>query len=780
MKPVSRKTSLDAWLQRARELTRRSGGRPLDWLLLLVVVVLFLHNWLGGGLPTSPREEVLAEFNYAWVLREWMRQGHWLFEWNPYEFAGYPWNRYLSYPVYGVVALASLVGGFSLEGALKGFYLASFLLSALAMYELGVMLSGRREAGLLAGLVYGVFPFHIHSTVEVWVHAAFWAVLPLPFLLYEMARRSPQRRLTYQALTGLALGGLVIVNSEHALVVAPFLGLYLLLREAMAIWRGEQTLRGFLAFLTLALLVALGSSAFFTLPGLLEMRYVGITAKFRVGMDVLRSREALHYYRVSLARLVGAIIERLHLPVPFDSPDVLLGPWVLNTWYVGLVTLGLALAGLLALRKNSLVRLVALLLALAFLSSAGLMLALRIPILGYFFPFRWMIMVAFFTALLTGWGFLELSARTKGSLRAALLPGLMLLIIADYYRPTSWAFKVTPRHFYPDEVETYRWINSQGDDFRFWEYSGGVRQSFRYSYSIKYIQVPRFGGYFDNGAPVYAWLLHMRAFPPPYPYLQFYFSPFADTALDLAGVRYALFHPHEDFHSETLAKLKALGHWRVVRESEHAVVLENLTWKPLVRAYTRTAFYPGCPDKSFLILPSMAEQDVALVCGPSPHLEDYTPDYLRLYDYVLVDGLSIRDKAGFEAVLKALGSRAVRWEAVRLKPEREAPKVQMSWHRPSPEEIRIDIEAEEPVLLMVSESWYPNWRVRVDGEERELLRVNYAFMGVRLEAGRHRVTFRYLRPWYVWAGYAVSGLTLLGLALWIRWRPKSGGESRCA
>jgi len=46
-------------------------------------------------------------------------------------------------------------------------------------------------------------------------------------------------------------------------------------------------------------------------------------------------------------------------------------------------------------------------------------------------------------------------------------------------------------------------------------------------------------------------------------------------------------------------------------------------------------------------------------------------------------------------------------------------------------------------LLVLSDIYYPGWRVYIDGEEQELLRVNNAFMGVKIRDGKNNVQFIY-------------------------------------
>jgi hypothetical protein len=59
-------------------------------------------------------------------------------------------------------------------------------------------------------------------------------------------------------------------------------------------------------------------------------------------------------------------------------------------------------------------------------------------------------------------------------------------------------------------------------------------------------------------------------------------------------------------------------------------------------------------------------------------------------------------------------------------------------------QIHIELFAEKPSILVLSESSYPGWRVFVDGKERECLWLNLLFQGVAVEAGKHEVEFVFI------------------------------------
>ncbi|MGD0208972.1 MAG: hypothetical protein ABSC89_15330 [Verrucomicrobiota bacterium] len=55
----------------------------------------------------------------------------------------------------------------------------------------------------------------------------------------------------------------------------------------------------------------------------------------------------------------------------------------------------------------------------------------------------------------------------------------------------------------------------------------------------------------------------------------------------------------------------------------------------------------------------------------------------------------------------------------------------------------IEVEAAEPSLVVVAQTWYHNWRAYVDGQPAPLLRANYAFQAFQVPAGQHHVRLAY-------------------------------------
>lgn len=92
----------------------------------------------------------------------------------------------------------------------------------------------------------------------------------------------------------------------------------------------------------------------------------------------------------------------------------------------------------------------------------------------------------------------------------------------------------------------------------------------------------------------------------------------------------------------------------------------------------------------------------------------------------------------------------------------------------SPNEVRIQAPGKEGVVVLL-DTWFPGWIVEVDGQERPLLRANYAFRGVEVTSGDKEIVFRYAPARLTWglSCAALGCLLALALALWPRLRRAS-------
>ncbi len=73
---------------------------------------------------------------------------------------------------------------------------------------------------------------------------------------------------------------------------------------------------------------------------------------------------------------------------------------------------------------------------------------------------------------------------------------------------------------------------------------------------------------------------------------------------------------------------------------------------------------------------------------------------------------------------------------------------------------RYHVSTDGAGFLVISETWYPGWTVKVNGQPTRLYRANLAFQAVAVPAGEADITLTY-RITHWWAGVAISGIALL-------------------
>ena len=71
----------------------------------------------------------------------------------------------------------------------------------------------------------------------------------------------------------------------------------------------------------------------------------------------------------------------------------------------------------------------------------------------------------------------------------------------------------------------------------------------------------------------------------------------------------------------------------------------------------------------------------------------------------------------------------------------------------------------ERSLLLLSDTYYPGWKAFINEREVRILRADYNFRAIPLEAGEHDIQFTY-DPLSFKIGVLVSLLTLIGIVAW--------------
>jgi len=96
-------------------------------------------------------------------------------------------------------------------------------------------------------------------------------------------------------------------------------------------------------------------------------------------------------------------------------------------------------------------------------------------------------------------------------------------------------------------------------------------------------------------------------------------------------------------------------------------------------------------------------------------------------------------------------------------------RVEQVTYRPNQVTVKTFQEGEGFLVLM--DSFFPGWTVKVDGQEQTILQANHFYRAVQLDSGAHTLEFDYF-PEGLKAGLIVSSIVciiLMALPLW-RWR----------
>lgn len=98
----------------------------------------------------------------------------------------------------------------------------------------------------------------------------------------------------------------------------------------------------------------------------------------------------------------------------------------------------------------------------------------------------------------------------------------------------------------------------------------------------------------------------------------------------------------------------------------------------------------------------------------------------------------------------------------------------------NPDEVNLQVRADNPGWLFQADTWYPGWIAQVDGKVTPIYPANVAFRAIPVPAGVHEIRITY-KPISFYLGAGLTLLTALGLCGWVfllSWRQQKVGEWR--
>jgi hypothetical protein len=769
-------------------------GRRLPLLALVGLVLLLFHDVVFGGRVLYERDIHLIWAAQADAFVRIVAAGAWPV-WNPYASFGQPLlanpNNQVLYPITWLNLLMR-----------PETYYTLFVVSHLVLTGAGFHLLARRlglsPLGAFVGAAAWVLSGPLLSIVQLWTHLAGAAWLPLVLLAADRAFATGRRRDV--VLWGLAMAAQVFAGAPESLVAGGLLSLGLGLRHVN---RGSarSAIPRLLAIAALAGAVGLAVSAAQWIPTLATARQ---TLRLAVPEDV-RTFWSIHPDQI-IEVVLPLELDRLALPaeareVLFESREAFLA-----SLYAGLPALVLVGAAVASGRRRSWlllgVAVGATLLALGRHTPLYGVAATLLPVLGAFrYPAKAMIVSSFALALLVGlgldasrqvapsrrWHLLlvivpstaavlvctgaallafglvpsRLAIAMNGGLRQAVLApaaarltvaavlgavmlvlelrssragtglrGAMLmavLVILDLFVAHRGLNPTAPR-------ELYALRSPAMDVLQVEDHS----RLYVFDYTLPG-RSQRYLGH-DEGfrlaaGPHVSWRVAAAA--------RAYLHPFTLGSFGLEGSYVAdtimLYPPYLEaltqaaFNAEeTPAELRLLQAGAV----SHVVALHERGFEDLVPVATRPSFFDE-PMRVFRVpdaLPRTYAVGTTRVADGAKALEllgDASWDLHR--EALVATGPPIRARASFTGF-----SEITAWR---------------------PDRVRIRAEASGSALVVLVDTYDPGWRVTIDGQPATARRVNLAFRGVEVSAGRHEVEWVY-RPTSVLAGLLVSGLGL--------------------
>jgi hypothetical protein len=207
--------------------------------------------------------------------------------------------------------------------------------------------------------------------------------------------------------------------------------------------------------------------------------------------------------------------------------------------------------------------------------------------------------------------------------------------------------------------------------------------------------------YRDLVGAYYAGFAHFRALQGP------------SRALDLLAVRY-VFLP-----AGVMTGGLASDHWHRLGQMDGVAVYENRQARP-------RAWLVGAVRS----LPSSEDVVESIHRGRLSDGEPFDPARTALLDGPYPDPVGPPDSAATAEVVRAGDTR-----------------------------VEVHTHSAAPAFLVLSDVYYPGWRVRVNGVPAPLYRADHVLRGVAVPAGDCRVVFDF-RPWSFYAGAALTGLSL--------------------
>ncbi|MFA7301139.1 MAG: hypothetical protein WC069_02430 [Candidatus Shapirobacteria bacterium] len=244
-------------------------------LFLLLIPTFFF--FLRPGLYWNMHDDM--QIIRQLEMEKCLKDGQIPCRWTPDLGFGYGYPLFNFYP-----PLPYIVGqifrqvGFSFVTAIKLTVVFQIIASAGAMYLLGSAIFGPM-GGLISAVFYAYAPYR---SVNIFVRGAMneaWASVFFPLIFYFSRKIIIAKKFEWKniLLLSLSISGLLLSHNPMALTFLPFVAMWCL----YLFFENKTNLPKKILYLITSSLLALATTAFYTIPVLLESKYVQIESMFQ-------------------------------------------------------------------------------------------------------------------------------------------------------------------------------------------------------------------------------------------------------------------------------------------------------------------------------------------------------------------------------------------------------------------------------------------------------------------------------------------------------------------
>jgi hypothetical protein len=688
-------------------------------------------EWMSGP---DLAEQVLPWFHVQ--AQEWHAGRFPL--WDPYLWTGQPLfgqaQPGAAYPLNWILFLLPLENGHIAGWALAWYYVAIHLMAAGFCYLFCRSLGRSRTACLAGGLIFSLSGYLGNTAWPQMMNGAVW--IPLVFLFQLRASRSP-RAAANAALSGMFLG-IAFLSGHHQIPIftsVAWVGvwIYLLAKN-----------RCLLVPAAVALLFAGLSGAMQTLPayeyGRLAKRWVSAPEPIAWIQPVPYSVHA--YYDLKAFSLFGIVFPGVK--AHFDP-------------FLGVVAFSLALFAVTTLWRDARVRLLAALALAAILYALGHNSVFQGALYGLIpeldkarSPSAVVVLFQFAAAALAAFGIDELASAwtARGTWILAGFGALTLAIAEAVIFANKLTFPADDRVILTAVIALLAAALFAAWRRQALTVAHGSTQAHVLLVLLLLLELGNTGQYnfadrSDRGQMQWLDKIHANADIAEYLRKQPGFQR-AEVAQDAFAPNWGAFHGVEMHGGKSASVTTNL------LESEFFSLTGHRMYGV---AYTiATAPQPNAGDEVF-----------SGASGMKVYRRDAFPRAWAVHELVRVPNTTEGNILVGQAPESFRRKAHMVGQPPRVEPCAAPDTVQLIEHAPDRLAIRAEMACDGMVVL--SDTFYPGWRARVDHRPAEIHEVNGAMRGVAVPRGTHTVTMRY-RPVSVYLG---AGMTLLGILGALGW-----------